>query len=942
MKKLRVFIGDPDIYTRLGGGQTVYRALIAQNPNIDFHLPTYHYESLSRNSVPKNVFHYLIRPSHSTIARTEDPKLGLLNKNLELALDWVAALGRVEVDLIDAPDYWIASGLLPEAFRRLQKRDIPLVLALHGTLSSTHRSNLEESRFDPASLDMLQALEQMQFEDAALRYGISKSYEREWSLKTSHFVHHIDPISVLPKPSLNARRSTPQKHISQNPTPSLVFAGRLEHRKGPDVAIELARLLKNPNDRIIRFIGSDCEGAFHQSQRETLTSYAKERGVRAEFLGQLPQAALHEHARNGCIGLFPSRFDTFNLVSLEFLLNGSPIVVGSGAGVLTELSERFRELPFLAVTPEAIHSEASRFQDYFDTYSSRRTRLLEALSQLDLQPLGASLGELYREALSTSHLVRKISRKTMIFPVTYRRDRFPGMIRYLKSRTTYPVLRKHLIRGSRLCFMRFKLLIQKSRYSKLVSDVLYCLRVPPLTNPKTLVLTPNACDRYRVGRTLIWKQLKKFAETTARPDHALAYSLRLWRYTQEKLFEKKALIENLRESGYPEEARIIQLLENKDHAGVTDYLRTRPTSCANPSMTGVTDRRSWGTNDHPQISIIVSLYNAETLLPNFLAHTRAWHAASSGRAEIIFVDSGSHTPALNLIDSAAQTGGSDLGTMTYLRTHQRETIQGAWNQGLKVARGEYVTFLGVDETLYPETLDFLADALDQNPDANWAMADSIVTEVDLRGSWKRDVMRYRRRSVDRSHLILDPMYLSYVGGLYRKSLHEQCGLYDPTFRAAGDTEFKNRALPWIRPVYVPETCGIFLNYPQERMTQHPRSEIEDLRAWLVFRTPGGLNYLFDGDLRLNALKRLYELTFNYRKSYRSETSSDLELRSSLEYLLFGEVSTQSKILRDHYLSLDQSTTRVSAIESYLGIRSASGNPAGVFNDHRYEHHVTLW
>ena len=76
----------------------------------------------------------------------------------------------------------------------------------------------------------------------------------------------------------------------------------------------------------------------------------------------------------------------------------------------------------------------------------------------------------------------------------------------------------------------------------------------------------------------------------------------------------------------------------------------------------------------------------------------------------------------------------------------------------------------------------------------------------------------------------------WVGGMYRKSIHEHFGYYDSTFKVAGDTEFKSRILKFINVAYINENLGIFLNYPDERKSETPLAEIEDLRAWYLYRT----------------------------------------------------------------------------------------------------------
>ena len=90
---------------------------------------------------------------------------------------------------------------------------------------------------------------------------------------------------------------------------------------------------------------------------------------------------------------------------------------------------------------------------------------------------------------------------------------------------------------------------------------------------------------------------------------------------------------------------------------------------------------------------------------------------------------------------------------------------------------------------------------------------------------------------------------------------------------AGDTEFKSRILKFINVAYISENLGIFLNYPDERKSESPLAEIEDLRAWYLYRTVQGIDYQFE-KYDIKQLKNFFYENFVYRKSYSTELSYD--------------------------------------------------------------------
>ena len=274
----------------------------------------------------------------------------------------------------------------------------------------------------------------------------------------------------------------------------------------------------------------------------------------------------------------------------------------------------------------------------------------------------------------------------------------------------------------------------------------------------------------------------------------------------------------------------------------------------------------------PRVAVIVSLYNAADKLPLFLHSLHNQSLLHTNQLEFLFIDSGS---PLDEYSSLTQTLTNFSLPYLYVRTADRETIQTAWNRGISLARAPYLTFLGVDEAVIPDALAVLADALDADPSVNWVQGDSLLTEVDRQGCWTRDIMTYDREGYTQNHVYLETCYLSWVGAMYRRSIHERFGYYDGSFRATGDNEFKCRILPFIKTQRIPRLLGLFLNYPETRATGSPVAELEDIRAWYLHRTLAGVRYAMQGRDPCE-LEKMLLLSLCYRKSYTTHFSSDVE------------------------------------------------------------------
>jgi len=274
----------------------------------------------------------------------------------------------------------------------------------------------------------------------------------------------------------------------------------------------------------------------------------------------------------------------------------------------------------------------------------------------------------------------------------------------------------------------------------------------------------------------------------------------------------------------------------------------------------------------------------------------------------------------------------------------------------------------VDETLYPEALESLALELDENPDVDWVMANSLVTAVETNGVYKHDIMPYTRDGATKDHTYLETCYLSWVGGMYRSSLHTRFGYYDETFGAAGDTEIKNRILPHIKVKFIPQMLGLFLNYPDGQTTASPKAEIEDLRAWYVHRTPGGMRYAFENRPVEDAESQV-RLALGYRKSYCGHMSCDIEyatylaqyvrlknpnshtavsvlpglekMLAQLRGLEFAE-TTPSRMASVRNLTKAWRSASAYQDQHRVSLKSISWPCYSVLNDNRYEQHSWLW
>ena len=202
------------------------------------------------------------------------------------------------------------------------------------------------------------------------------------------------------------------------------------------------------------------------------------------------------------------------------------------------------------------------------------------------------------------------------------------------------------------------------------------------------------------------------------------------------------------------------------------------------------------------VSAIVSTYNAERFLRGKLEDLEAQSIAQD--LEIIVIDSGSPQNERAIVEEFQ----ARYPNIRYLRTEQRETVYQAWNRGIKMATGTFVTNANTDDRLRRDAYEILVRTLNEHPACVLAYPDMRITEQENasfeshRPLGTRDWPPYDRLSL---------LELCCVGPfpLWRRSLHEEIGYFDERYKSAADYEFWLRAALKHQFIHVPEFLGLY-------------------------------------------------------------------------------------------------------------------------------------
>ncbi|MBV9862579.1 MAG: glycosyltransferase [Alphaproteobacteria bacterium] len=241
--------------------------------------------------------------------------------------------GRRPITAVEAP-IWDVEGIAV-----LYDGYFPTVLSLHTTLGiwlETHESYARDLTYmTDFGLPML-ALEKYMLVNStgvhansdAIVKELDAYYQITLDRPRTRVIHHgIRDPAALPRSSLPRDRS--QIHI--------LFVGRLERRKGIDIAIEaVSALLARGRAISCDIVGDDTvpwdgTNTYRQAFAGSLTVPALSRSV--QFHGKVSGEDLRGFFAGADIVVVPSRFESFGLTVIEAFAFGKAVVAASAGGI---------------------------------------------------------------------------------------------------------------------------------------------------------------------------------------------------------------------------------------------------------------------------------------------------------------------------------------------------------------------------------------------------------------------------------------------------------------------------------------------------------------------------------------------------------------------------------------------------------------------------------
>ena len=224
------------------------------------------------------------------------------------------------------------------------------------------------------------------------------------------------------------------------------------------------------------------------------------------------------------------------------------------------------------------------------------------------------------------------------------------------------------------------------------------------------------------------------------------------------------------------------------------------------------------------VTAIVSAYNAGRFMAGCIEDLESQTIAD--QTEIIVIDSASEQNEGDIVRSFQKC----YDNIRYLRTEERETVYGAWNRGITMAGGEYITSANTDDRHRKDAFEQMVKVLDQSPGVALVYADVVKTCIENRTFDQcrpNDCLRWP--DWDRRLLLQNGCFIG-PQPMWRRKVHDTFGSFNESLVSSGDYEFWLRISQLFDFHHIRRPLGLYLDRVDS--VEHANSELktgEDLQ-----------------------------------------------------------------------------------------------------------------
>lgn len=204
--------------------------------------------------------------------------------------------------------------------------------------------------------------------------------------------------------------------------------------------------------------------------------------------------------------------------------------------------------------------------------------------------------------------------------------------------------------------------------------------------------------------------------------------------------------------------------------------------------------------NQPFFSIVTASYNSEKTIKDTILSILNQQFSDF---EFLIIDGASTDSTITIIRSFEQAF-KEKGIRYFFISEKDKGIYDAWNKGIALSKGKWISFLGSDDMYFPDALKNYYSSIEKNSFCNF-----ISSKVELIND-KKEVLQVIGKPFMWKKTIRN-MDIAQVGSFHKTELIDAVGLFDIRYRIVGDLDFYIRSKTHIKPFYFDKVTAKMLN-----------------------------------------------------------------------------------------------------------------------------------
>lgn len=205
-------------------------------------------------------------------------------------------------------------------------------------------------------------------------------------------------------------------------------------------------------------------------------------------------------------------------------------------------------------------------------------------------------------------------------------------------------------------------------------------------------------------------------------------------------------------------------------------------------------------SETPFFSIITASYNSQETISRTIQSVLDLDFFDY---EYLIIDGNSSDKTVELIESFVSKFKEKGVSFRYV-SEKDKGIYDAWNKGIQMATGKWISFLGSDDSYFPNALLVYHSEIQKQTKINYISSQLNLTNV------KNEVITVFGKKYVWDNVIRD-INIAQVGSFHKKELFDKVGLFSTKYKIVGDLDFYIRCKDFIVPGYIEKITGNMQN-----------------------------------------------------------------------------------------------------------------------------------